>query len=152
MVETASKTNWKQVHLRENAGMLIPASNDFDEVALLTARTLLAYLMDINKLSYEVLNDNNCSMVIVRNKDSGYNLSDGLLDEMWGTLCDPAEDTQAVVMVRPFEPVAEQPALAFLKADAETINLFNKVWLKSSLSWLRKNPQDRVVLDLTFKK
>lgn len=146
---TSDKANWVQAHLTEEYGLLVP-SNETDGSALLKARTLLAYLMDTNKLTYKIHNASTDSMVIVCNKASSENVSDELMDEMWALLNNPASLVSTVVMYRPFEPIVAQPGLAFLKADITTNHLFSKVWLKSSLTWLRKHPQDRVALDLTF--
>lgn len=141
---------WEHANLMEKDGILVP-SNSPDESALLKARTLLAYLMDTNRLSYQIHNAGEDSMIVVRYSGVEYELPTELMDEMWATLNSKEEPTvAAVVMYRPFIPIHYQPGIAFLKSDIIINTLFNKLWLKSSLDWLRKRPQERVNLDLNF--
>lgn len=125
--------------VRANHTILVP-NQDVDHVALLKARTYLAFLG-----SQRVLKRENKKSWIRIYYDANFNFE---FDAQ--AFDDP--NVVAAVPYRPFMERWEQPGTIAVKSDLESMALFNNVYLKSSINWLMHNPQALTQLQQQFDK
>jgi hypothetical protein len=124
--------------IRPHHTLLVP-NEAVDQTALLKARTYLAFLQYKRVLKRESKQSWNR---IYYNSTSTFAFDKMMFD-------DPN-----VVAVIPYIEYAErwdQPAVAIVKNNNESMELFNNRYLKSSMTWLNANKQILVALEKQFE-
>ena len=119
-------------------------SNEGDRVALLKARTLLAFLWMNNLLKSEETPD---GWVIF----FGSSMSRDSVDSIRSMLPRAINDTpHAVIGMLYGKPSCQQPGVAAIRNDAETKSVFINAFLEESRRWLEQHEDEKAELLLTF--
>ena len=119
-------------------------SNEGDRVALLKARTLLAFLWMNNLLESEETPD---GWVIF----SGSSTSTNSVDSIRSMLTRSTSDApHAVIGMLYGKPSWQQPGVAAIRNDAETKSVFINAFLEESRRWLEQHEDENAELLSTF--